>query len=160
MNTLCDNFVTDASFIKEVRCVGTNPIDKDSENKTQYTSSNLENWPTTSAGILNGKAKGSDENYISDFDIILALRMLKENDSFWLGSRLIYEGMNEHSYSGVNFSIRYVGEAGLSSSVIMCVREAETRAISPGRKVRPVVVLNSDAKLVTDTTETANYIIQ
>lgn len=99
LNAACESVVGLDDNIIDIRCVGSNPTNKDSENTEEYTSSNLARWPENnsihSAGIVNGKVKDTDLNYVTDIDRIIALQEnLYDYENYgwyWLASRVIDE---------------------------------------------------------------------
>lgn len=71
LNKACEKLFKDeeGNFkdnIKDVRCVGSNPTDKNLENTTLFKSEGLR-W--------NGVAKCSDFNYVTDYDRMVALEI-------------------------------------------------------------------------------------
>ena len=173
LNKACRNLFVDSSNnfknskIKDVRCVGSNPISINSENETLYTSENLEQWPmyhaSYTAGIINGRAKGADQNYVSDMDRICALNKMKAYDSdgnavlYWLASRVI-----EEDSENIRFCIRGIsGWATLYNNSILKVDDTYISG-SKGEEsyLRPVICLKSDAVLTTSSTDGVDYILE
>ena len=171
LNTACENLLKDAEGkykslnIADVRCVGSNPTNKSAENETLYTSEKLASWPinnpTYVAGIVNGRVKSTDTNYVSDIDRLVALGISIGYDSvgegleYWLASRFD----NEYS-RGVGFRIRAVYDwGGDTDDNLWSVTGFDVRGGYRGCALRPVVTLKSDVELVEDTTEEADYIL-
>ena len=146
LNAKCKSVVGDANNdIIDVRSVGSNPTNKDNENTTPYTSTFLESNPsnsaTYSAGDFDEKGKGTDQNYITDFDRMVALGInTAENSSdYWLASRVVDEDP-----SNVYFNVRYVNsDGGTDYYVLWNVYTGSASGNYNTRGVRPVVSLSS-----------------
>ena len=80
LNAKCRSVVGNTnSDILDVRCIGSNPTNKNSENTTLYTSTFLQNNPTSgtySAGAFNGVGKGDDSNNGEDYIRLLLIAMV------------------------------------------------------------------------------------
>ena len=144
LNTACKSFVQQTDItsgkITSVRCVGSNPTSKDSENADPYTSNNLKNW---ASGIGDGKGKSADNNYTTDFEQMkkLAILATDNSDSYWLASRNIGEDS-----SSVNFNMCFVGELGIYNNnyELWKVEESGISTQGGNKCLRPVVTLKSD----------------
>ena len=171
LNTACENLFKENgnyknSNIVDVRCVGSNPISKNSENATPYTSENLAKWPdssnsTYSAGIGNGKGKSTDYNYITDFDRMVALgthigyNSSNDGEDYWLASRLVVEASGD-----VYFDVRCVYDDGIfGGNYLWSVRDSNANGSYDRYALRPVVSLSSNVQLQTNETGTTDYIL-
>lgn len=173
LNTACKSVVPANDNIIDVRCAGTNPINKNAENTTPYTSDKLAKLPENStdyeAGILNGKGKGEDLNYVSDLDRIIALEItyidntwLGENNMiyYWLGSRCVSNNLNTNT---VGLGIRYVISGGetKNSSIFGATKKKVFANFSRYTGLRPVVTIKSDDGVLTEAGEgiSADYVL-
>ena len=161
LNTACESFVQQTDItsgkITSVRCVGSNPTNKSSENATPYESDNLSKWPIGSTpGIGNKKGKSTDNNYESDYERMVALGIHKcniENKSYWLASRFVFENS-----SRVDFDIRDVGDDGLcNDDYLWRVSESYANGSNGSKLLRPVVSLKSDISFSGSGTAEAPY---
>ena len=98
LNAKCAEVIGNTnSDILDVRCVGSNPTNKNSENSTPYTSTGLQNNPQNDwlykAGAFNGKGKGGDDNFFDDFErlILIDEAESKNEGNYWLASRYLSE---------------------------------------------------------------------
>lgn len=88
LNTACENIVATNDNITSVRCVGSNPNNKDSENKNYYESEELENMTIDNIkGLANGVYKDEDSNCNYDWEKIAMLGLFANNEYYWLASR-------------------------------------------------------------------------
>lgn len=141
LNTACKNIVTPSNNIKDVRCVGSNPIDKNSENTTLYT---LE------GEIVNKKAYSADYNYVSDLDRMTALGIVSPDNRYWLASREV------KNYSIYEFGTRSVYNYGDWSSLI-CRLGSGPEGYCSDELLRPVVILKPDIQFAGSGTEGDPY---
>ena len=159
LNTECKDLITENINIIDVRSAGSNPTDKESENETLYTSDNLEKWPiknsTYVTGIANGISKGTDENYLSDFERMVSLKINTTGDNYWLASRYITD--NSES---VYFWLRSCNDNGEGQPAAMWyTNEKVVFGFGDGLKLRPVVSLKDDIQFTSgDGTENNPYI--
>ena len=171
LNAACENLFKDEdgnyknSNIVDVRCVGSNPTSKNSENATLYTSENLAKWPennsTYSAGIGNGKGKSTDSNYVTDVDRMVTLgthigyNSSNEGEVCWLASRLVGE-----LSGGVFFDVRYVNDDGIfGDDCLWYVCDSDANGFYDDSALRPVVSLSSNMQLQANETGTTDYIL-
>ena len=148
LNTACKSFVQQTDItsgkITSVRCVGSNPTSKDSENADPYTSNNLKNW---ASGIGDGKGKSADNNYTTDFEQMKKLAILATDNqgSYWLASRSVGEDS-----SSVNFNMCFVGGLGTYNRDSELWKVEESGISTPGgnMELRPVVTLSSEVEFV------------
>lgn len=163
LNVACKNIVVANENIIDVRCVGSNPTNKNLENKTLYISEHLIKCPINNskyaAGIGNKIGKSTDLNYISDFDRMVALGVEKAYDAtgkgvdYWLASRFVKEDADE-----TNFNIRYVwGSGEYGQTFLWGVKEDYAFELNEERGIRPVVILSPNIQMVVDTTGEADY---
>ena len=150
LNTACESFVQQSDItsgkITNVRCVGSNPTDKNSENATLYESDNLKIWPIDNenfkVGIGNKKGKSTDNNYGTDFEQMKNLARLSTDNmqNYWLASRFV----DEYS-SRVNFKMRFIYDIGICYDYdLWGVDESGAYGSISSKLLRPVVTLKSD----------------
>ena len=147
LNTACENIVTPSSNILDVRCVGSNPINKNAENTTLYTSENLAKWPinneTYPAGIGNGIGKSEDFNYVSDFERMVVLEINKGD--YWMASRAIEE---DQYWKEVYMYIKWGSEEGFAKNEYWIYGIGDDVVYGGnyggGPGLRPVITLKSD----------------
>ena len=153
LNTVCENLLKDDKGkyknenIIDVRCVGSNPIDKSSENETL-------------TGIGNKRCKSTDLNYVSDLERMIALGIKYGYDSegisrdYWFASRLVDVYSDE-----VCFRMRRIGSIGPYGWYYICRVFENNNAITgnDSRMLRPVISLNPTTNLVADSTGEADY---
>lgn len=148
LNKACESLVSNNENIIDVRCVGSNPTNKQAENKILYKTEELENWPINDndykAGVGNNIAKGMDTNYISDFERMKELGINETGEVYWMASRSIEKGENF-----VYFSIRLVSDEGDNDSDslyhIFKLRTGDEDYHPRG--LRPVVSLKKDIQI-------------
>ena len=159
LNTACENIVTPSSNILDIRCVGSNPTNKNAENADMYTSEKLRilpmDNPTYPAGILDRILKSADTNYISDYERMLALEIHKGD--YWLASRDI-----EERNDGVGMYIKYVSEEGYAQNeygtiIIYANKHLQCGGNAGGPGLRPVITLKSDIQFSGSGTEADPY---
>ena len=133
--------------IIDVRSVGSNPMNKNSENTTLYTDDNLASWSCKYDGTpvtVNGIGKSSDTNYTQDIEQMKKLGIANCEEFYWLASRLI-----EYSsvFQSFDFTIQGMNKKGEIDScrLFNARRNGEIGAYSFYRKVRPVVTINASA---------------
>lgn len=148
LNTACKNLVIENSNIVDVRVVGSNPVDKNSENEILYTSDNLKQWPIKNSkyavGIANGISKGDDTNYLFDFERMVALKINATGDEYWLASRHITDDLDN-----VYFWVRSCTPNGEGQpEAIWYANEKVVFSFGYGAKLRPVVSLKEDVQFV------------
>lgn len=163
LNNACKSVVTTNKNIIDVRCVGSDPIEKDLETADRYTSDNLKKWPegnsTYTSGIANGKIKVSDANYIKDYERMLKLGICSAKDSgdknckYLLASRMLELYNNK-----VRFYIRY----GAGGSTTICrrlveINDDDTAYGNISEKLRPVVKLDRSVVFSGDGTSDSPY---
>ena len=161
LNTACENLfkengVYTKTYIQDVRSAGSNPVfaNKNSENATVTTSANfplLETLPknnvSQAAGIVNGKGYGTDNNFETDFDRMVALGINASDTGYWLASRVVIAASND-----VQFGVRYVyGGNTCIGYNLWGVRETGTFDNNGYIALRPVVSLKSSIKFVEET---------
>ena len=146
LNAKCRSVVGNTnSDILDVRCIGSNPTNKNSENTTLYTSTFLQNNPTSgtySAGAFNGVGKGDDSNNGEDYIrlLLIGANESQNSQSYWLASRRVYEDS-----SFVNFYVWLVRSNGYRISFNICyVDRSNAGSWSNNYGVRPVVYLDSE----------------
>lgn len=156
LNTRCLTEVGANNDIEDVRCVGSNPVVKDDETSTKYSSNVLSGLPssssTYSAGAFQGKGKGTDQNYLADYERMMALGINVAGNTdpnngnrpyyYWLASRYVYEDSDS-----VYFRMRYVNNYGrLDYDGLWNVDSDDAYGSGDSRcGVRPVVSLSSSA---------------
>ena len=163
LNTACENLFKEngsytRTYIQDVRCVGSNPVfaNKNSENTTTATSANypaLATFPNNNnnasqaAGIANGKGYGTDNNFESDFDRMVALGINGSDKDYWLASRVVGAGSGD-----VYFDVRCVNSDGSYSSYdLWNVAESGTGGYDFDNALRPVVSLSSSIQFAEGT---------
>lgn len=152
LNTACESLVTPSQYITSVRSVGSNPRNKDSENTTKYTSDNLKNW---ASGIGNGIGNSTDENYVSDYNVITSLGINNTGSYYWMASRLIDERTDKIYFRVGSF----ISTGYYSSTSLWRVEESTTVGTNFKAALRPVVSLIDDIQFSGGTgTETDPYI--
>ena len=150
LNTACKSFVKQTDItsgkIIDVRCVGSNPTNKNSETETLYESDNLKIWPKDNSdyavGIGNGIGKSTDTNYETDFEQMKNLAILStENlNYYWLASRFVSERSSD-----VSFIMRYVDSSGVrGDDNLWYVLVYDAYGRDDSKLLRPVVTLKSD----------------
>ena len=110
LNAKCAEIVGNLnSDIIDVRCVGSNPTNKNSENSAMFSSDELSNYEN---GKYNGKGKSSDDNYISDYERMLAIGIeLPENKD---GNDVYYEYWMASRYAKTDaFIVKTINATGL-----------------------------------------------
>lgn len=163
LKNACKSVVTTNENIIDVRCVGSDPIEKDSETADRYTSDNFKKWPegnsTYTSGIANGKIKVSDANYIKDYERMLELGIcVAKDDAGKKCKYLLASRMLELYNNKVRFYIRY----GATSSVTLCknlveIDDDDTAYGNISEKLRPVVKLDRSVVFSGDGTSDSPY---
>ena len=153
LNNACESIVTKNENIIDVRCVGSNPTEKNKEG-SKYSSDILASWPTDSdayvVGAFNEKMKNTDINYEEDYDRITELLNINSfNDGFWLASRTVYEG----DTGRIKFCVRSIDSKqtnylGMETMFRMTNRgpEINDNDVILAAYLRPVVKLNPNIK--------------
>ena len=150
LNKACEDDVPENGNIIEVRCAGSDLINKNSETTTRYISEEIKQWPinndTYPAGICNGKLKDTDFNYVSDYERMLLLGIINPNYSgYWLASRVVRPfGEDE-----MRFYVRVVGrnyDWDVDGVYEVNVEESRLGSLGSGNAagLRPVVKLKPD----------------
>ena len=147
LNAKCRSIVGNTnSDILDVRCIGSNPSNKNSENSTLYTSTFLQNNPTSnstySPGAFNGIGKGEDYNIAEDYIRLICIGAAASENSkyYWLASRHVYENSSD-----VTFSVRIVSSAGSRGSYsIWYVTSSSANGNYYNYGVRPVVSISPE----------------
>lgn len=167
LNTACENLFKENGnytrpYIQDVRCVGSNSVfaNKNSENTTTATSAEIplletlpKNNASQAAGIVNGKGYGTDNNYETDFDRMVALGINGSDEDYWLASRVVYA---DSGY--VYFDVRYVGSGGYYiSGYLWYVSESGALGNYSSNALRPVVSLSSSIQFSGEGTEANPY---
>jgi len=180
LNDICDGLVTDAEYIKSVRSVGSNPSNPNSDNPNSFigsaetikgygTSTWFEDNLNLTKNIEEGrtyytigdtqteyKIKGTDTNFVSDFDRMVALGINATETAYWVASRLVVSFGGEAS-----FRARYVnGGVGYNISLWDVFSSYTDGNIHYSIAVRPVVSLDSAIQFAGEGTETSPYTIQ
>ena len=159
LNTACENLFKEngsytRTYIQDVRCVGSNPVfaNKNSENTTTATSANYpalatlpNNNASQEAGLCDGVGYGTDNNFETDFDRMVALGINigeasnEKEQSYWLASRVVYADSED-----VSFSVRCVYSDGdYNHDDLWYVDESYACGNAYGEALRPVVSLSS-----------------
>ena len=147
LNKVCDNKVSDHEYIEEVRCVGSDPVRKNSENSKRYTSAKLEEWPinfkTYPVGVYNGRAKSTDQNYISDYERMLLLGIAASDREYWLASRMVVVDAED-----IRFFVRTCEGTSLNGIYEARVSESGISGLGAGSEawLRPVVKLDPNVE--------------
>ena len=90
---------TNENFVIDARCVGSNPINKNSENKETYIDDEG----------YNTEIKEEDKNYVADYEELANLNMLNTTEPYWMASRYKEEGTVYLNEQGIRFKLRVVG---------------------------------------------------
>lgn len=178
LNKGCEKLVTKNSKILDVRCVGSDPLNKNSENKKLYNSRELDIWPIDNneypKGIGNDLLKCADENYTSDFERMLILGIdsvkpdcncerctseIENYGGYWLASHTIYK-LREW---GINFEIRFIGNRPPNGSWNWLMFSTDSVWVGgddyfDAIGLRPVVSIDKDVSLKSDSSGKADYI--
>ena len=129
LNQKAEEYLNDA-YALDVRCVGSNPSDKNAEN-------------TTMEEIASAEYKGADENYIEDYNTLRTFESRGIGVEYWLASRYI-------SLLGNEISIRYMYDFGSPTDGVLIdtglFDNPEARSMSFG--FRPCITLKNDIKII------------
>ena len=98
LNDKATNYINE-NFVIDARCVGSNPINKNSENEETYIDDEG----------YNTQIKEEDENYIADYEELTNLNMLNTTEPYWMASRDKEEGTVYLGAQGLRFKLRVVG---------------------------------------------------
>ena len=163
LNIKCEEVVEDLiganNNVLDVRCIGSNPLNKNSENSVAYTSNNLNNipdsdWSVYSTGSFNGILKDTDTNYIEDRSQMsdLGISASDNNKSYWIPSRYVIEDMDNGSFTDV-FAVLEATEDGTiwtqpglwNGCIVLYVRWNAVEPFSNIKKhgIRPVITVAS-----------------
>ena len=151
LNAKCSSVIGNTnSDILDVRCVGSNPTSKNSENNTMHTSSFLQNSPTNSstytAGAFNGTGKETDVNYLDDFDrLFLIDAIVSENDEdYWMASRVFVERFDNIPEMNAYYAVRCMKSRSpcLCDWNIIINVYSHVYARSKTEGVRPVITIS------------------
>lgn len=136
LNTACENIVATNDNITSVRCVGSNPNNKDSENKNYYESEELENMTIDNIkGLANGVYKDEDSNCDYDWEKIAMLGLFANNEYYWLASRCGTGDFSMHiGYFMINSNTHLMRISSYDSDGFYCY--------DMSHYLRPVVTLN------------------
>ncbi len=158
------------SDILDIRCVGSNPTNKNSESQMAESallqripkSSNIGGYET---GAFNGKIRDKDNNYIYDDERmwLLGIRKAENNYEYWRASRSNWEleldngGMADNQYftwnAYTNFGI-HVGVCEKTEDVLAGMMSKDIFAISKSENtfkegtnygLRPVITIKASA---------------
>ena len=103
LNNKAMNYVN-TNYILDARCIGSNPINKNSENESRYiydgTVWNHQN---------NTDLKDEDDNYTIDYENLTNLNILNTTEPYWMASRYNEQGYVYMTDEGVHFKLRVVG---------------------------------------------------
>lgn len=131
------NEYLNTTYASNARCVGSVPNNSNSE-ADYYTRG--ESWFVN----YNGTLKGSDTNYLTDWNQMEALGISDINQDYWIASREISDLGNQF-----NFAIRYyvAYSSRLISSAICKVDTRYGFTSEHWREIRPVFTLKSEVKV-------------
>ena len=150
LNKTCATLVGNTNL--NVRCIGSNPTNKNSENSTRYTSDYLLQGPTSDtiypAGSFNGIGKSEDTNYLEDYEQMKLLGISKSDNSqtYWLASRSIQEyGETEDGpINRIFFYVRSIREYGeVDDGIVFFIENSGFIRGDYYYGVRPVVMLSA-----------------
>lgn len=112
----------DSKYLKDARCVGSNPQNKNAESGT-------------------GEFKDTDTNYLYDVTQMKMLGIYSIGEDYWLASRNVTS-----SYPGKNYSLYYMSSGASNPSVDTICYSASSSSISYHctHGLRPVFILRDD----------------
>ena len=152
-----------SDYILDARCVGSNPINKNSENTYTTVKIGMDN----SEELVDTKIKDEDNNYIADYEELEKLNLLHTNASttsdnigYWLASRYNDEGLVYSIYPGLRFKLRTVdyeeyeapgNEGSYNSDYILGIYYTGATWTSTFKYLffRPVFLLKGDLQITT-----------
>ena len=179
LNNICDGLVADADYVKSVRSVGSNPRNPSSDNPDSFIGSanTIEGYGTSTwfednlnltKNVEEGrtfytigetdaeyKIKGTDTNFESDFDRMVALGINVTDEDYWLASRLV--GSDDGC---VIFDARYVYEGFGYGNDLWNVNSGCANDSHGYCAVRPVVSLDSSIQFSGEGSATNPYTIE
>ena len=144
LNSYCESLIPKDDNIIDVRSVGSNPTNKNSENATLYTNSNLAKWYCQYKGntvTVDRVGKSTDKNYEQDIEQMRELGIIYCGKYYWLASRVVDVGSSD-----VYFRVRDVRSDGVGSRYLWgASSDGDAYAVSSSGAVRPVVTIHSSA---------------
>ena len=146
LNSYCESLIPKDGNIIDVRSVGSNPKNKNSENATLYTNTRLASWSCKYNGYpvtVDEVGKSGDDNYTQDTEQMRKLGIINCGSYYFLASRVVYV-----TPSNVDFYVRYVypdnDYVGGNRLWIAC-SNGDAFANNCTSAVRPVVTIHSSA---------------
>ena len=149
LNELCKNLYVNDSNIVDVRSVGSNPYNKNSENKALYTDSNLTNWSCTYKGnpvVVDKIGKSGDANYEQDIERMNYWNIIKfqggYSSPYYLASRVVDADSNK-----VIYRLRTIDSTGnISYASFWSVNSnGNVIAYNNAMTIRPIVTIKASA---------------
>ena len=149
LNTKSEEYLN-TLYASYARSVGSVPNNKNSESGyhiTQFSSS------------YSGQLRDTDSNYITDYNKMVNLRIVRSNNSYWLASRSVSAQSFQSAFYVRSIAADYYGS--LSSNLMCIVGSSGTYILdsrSYSQAIRPVFTLKPEVKVIGgDGTESSPY---
>lgn len=140
----------------DIRCVGTDPINKYNENSNMHDTEFTEGMPANNnkyaQGAFNGKLKDGDTNYAEDMERmwLLGIKEAENEYDYWIASRICdYEtdqNTDQNLVKYIDYNIRH-GQ-NTESSILRLNSNSQTNGFytfSQNRGLRPVITIKADS---------------
>lgn len=174
LNNACESLVTPSSNIESVRCVGTNPVNKDDESDGYFVDSSLiaalEGSDQCNPDSINNKIKAPTDFSSMDDKIMGVLDCkCEEQEEIIPGfygtvkKYFMARMINEYNMMGNGYFISIDGWSWKASDPTMCkffvrVSNSDLYVGNVSNGLRPVIKLKSDVKFTGSGTEADPYI--
>ena len=140
------------SDLLDIRCVGSNPINKNKENNSmqdiEYTRDLPVNHSKYAPGLFNGKLKDGDTNYGEDVERmwLLQIQTAENGYDYWMASRFndwaIANAGNPNETKEERYSIVHSPD---TRSLILLLKRNDEIAKSANYGLRPVITIKANS---------------